>query len=80
MQMGFARPETAFWECSGFRVYGWVSGLAIRVWVECWCLKGVGVWDLLGTNVDPLPLFGVVIRILILRPLKGGGLLIMGLH
>ena len=28
----------------------------------------------------PLSLIGVIIGILILRPLKGGGLLIMGLH
>ena len=28
----------------------------------------------------PPPLNGIVIRVLILRPLKGGGLFIMGLH
>ena len=30
--------------------------------------------------MNPLPLVGIVIGILILRPLKGGGLLIRGLH
>ena len=30
--------------------------------------------------INPLPLQGIIRGILILRPLKGGGLLIMGLH
>ena len=30
--------------------------------------------------INPLPLIGCIIGFLIFRPLKGGGLLIMGLH
>ena len=30
--------------------------------------------------INPFPLIGIIIGILIFRPLKGGGLLIMGLH
>ena len=30
--------------------------------------------------INPLPLIGIVMGILLLRPFKGGGLLIMGLH
>ena len=39
------------------------------------CLSNPDPWF-----INPLPLMGIIIGILIFRSLKGGGLLIMGLH
>ena len=56
-------------------------GVGFRLWrvqyLGYGCLGSDVVDPLL---INPLPLIGIIIGIQILRPLKGGGLLIMGLH
>ena len=57
-----------------------VKVLGLRA-VKVWVFSDEGLWFNVDPGfINPFPLLGIIIGILILRPLEGGGVLIMGLH